>query len=402
MAKELRIGIFGVDRGRAFYEPIGDIEGAKIVAVCDRSEDMLRESTYPAIVKGILPSDCKVFNDFDEFIDFGFDAVIMTNFFHEHAKYAIKALDKGIAVMTDTTAAPTMKQCVDLCEAVERNNGKYMLGTNVPFMYGPMELKKQYDSGKYGKVKYGQGEYLHYDDPFNDAGNSPTPHHWRKYLPMTYYNMHSLGPLMYITGDVPVKVNARTAPNNNPQGASKHYVFDQTSACMYETDSGAVFNSTGCSELWPTDKWFRLNCEKGTIETFRGNQEKVKLTFVPWLMPEGEEAVKKYNAKPEHLNEVEARATHNGSDYRLAKAFIEYINGGEEPFFNVYRSVALSAAGILAFYSALDDGKTYYIPDFTNKEERAKWANDDRTPFPREDGTGATLPCTVHRIAFKD
>lgn len=396
MSNEIKIGIFGADRGRAFYEPINDLEGAKIVAVCDMSEDMLKESTYDEIGKS-LPEDCKVFSNFDEFIDSGIDAVILCNFFHEHAKYAIKALDKGIAVMSDTTAAPTMKQCVELCEAVERNNGKYMLGANVPYMYGMQELQRLYYLGEYGAVKFAEAEYLHYDDPnAKMTGNAPLEHHWRKYLPMTYYNMHTLGPLMFITGEVPEKVNARAVPAGDMPQRKGNKVKDAVAYSMCKTNNGAIFVTTACAHLGPNGKWFRLNCDQGCMETARENKDVVVLSRMPWKLKKGDPWYQRYSAKPENLNEVEKNATHDGSDYRLVKAFIEYLNGGKKPFFDVYRSVALSAAGILGWYSALEDGATYDIPDFKDKKARAKWADDDRTPFPDLEGNGATLPCSVH------
>jgi hypothetical protein len=64
--------------------------------------------------------------------------------------------------------------------------------------------------------------------------------------------------------------------------------------------------------------------------------------------------------------------------------FIRYLQGTYEPFFNVYRSVALSAAAILAWRSILDGCREYEIPDFTCKEIRQQYANDFLSPFAPE------------------
>ena len=108
-------------------------------------------------------------------------------------------------------------------------------------------------------------------------------------------------------------------------------------------------------------------------------------------MPEGEAARKTYDARPAVRSESEKNAGHGGSDFLLSKRFLDYLRGEYEPFFDVYRSVALSAAGILAWYSALEDGKPYDIPDFTDKEAREQYADDFRTPFPDANGEGITL-----------
>ena len=67
----------------------------------------------------------------------------------------------------------------------------------------------------------------------------------------------------------------------------------------------------------------------------------------------------------------------------------------EEPFFNVYRSVAMSAVGILALRSSQNGGAEYKIPDFSNEEERKLYENDNLSPFPDENGN-ATMPCCSH------
>jgi len=88
---------------------------------------------------------------------------------------------------------------------------------------------------------------------------------------------------------------------------------------------------------------------------------------------------------------------HGGIDFFMCYYFKEYLEGKIEPFLNVYRSAALSATGILAWYSALT-GKEYAVPDFTKKEDRDRVRNDYRTPFRKKEGEN-TLP---YRLADKD
>ncbi len=94
-----------------------------------------------------------------------------------------------------------------------------------------------------------------------------------------------------------------------------------------------------------------------------------------------------------HLDNA-PRTGHGACDHVMYIHMLRFLKGEEEPFFDVYRSVALSAAGILAWYSALDDGKQLDIPDFRNPEEREKVRGDYRMPFAKryED---LTLPCRI-------
>ena len=75
--------------------------------------------------------------------------------------------------------------------------------------------------------------------------------------------------------------------------------------------------------------------------------------------------------------------------------FIKYLTEDIEPFFNVYRSVAMSATAIMALRSSQNGGAEYTIPDFTKEEDRKLWENDHDSPFPDENGV-ATMPCCSH------
>ena len=391
MAKELNIGIFGCKRGTCIVSTLGVLENVRLHAVCDRDVKAFEKRKE---TRGI-GDDVLFFTDFDEFIECGLDAVFLANNFHEHAKYAIKCIEKGIAVLSDTTAAGTLKECVELCEAVEKYNGKYMLGANVPFMNGMIELNRIYKEGSFGKVLYAEGEYFHMETEEEWMELSSPTYHWRNYLPGPYYNMHSLGPLMYITDEMPKYVNGRSvyAPNSKPKNTPNKNL-DAGSFCLYETEKDAIFSTTGCCQLGPTGKWFRLVCENGTIETKRENQDWVIKHYTSFLKPKDIEKGYESYAAPEHIiDEIQRTVTHGGSDFLMAKEFIDYIQGKTTPFFTIYPAVTLSAAGIMGWLSVLDNGNCYEIPDFTKKEERDKWRNHDLTPFPDENGEGATLPC---------
>ncbi len=392
--EKIKLGIVGLKRGSAFLHAYRTMDDVEITAICENDPAVIESQ------KANIPETTQIYEDFDAFLDSGIEAVVLAEFFPLHARHAIAALQKGIHVLSETTAAPTLGECVQLCEAVEASGCKYMLATNVPYMPGPAELSRLYNEGTFGRILYAEGEYCHPLPP--NAGNAlnPTPYHWRNYLPKTYYNMHDLGTLMKITGTVPKKVGARAifAPDIVKAASNAKRSGDVASIILNEMDNGAIFRTTACASLGPVGKWFRLTCENGTIETERDNQDKILYRYNEWAVPEGGKAMDRYAPAPPALTEEQKKAGHGGTDYSLDRAFIEYLRGGPEPFFDVYRSVALSAAGILAWRSVLDDGKAHEVPDFRDKTARAAVAEDFLTPFPNEDGTGATLPCSSKKF----
>ena len=84
--EKIRIGIFGLGRGGSFYESITACGGV-VAALCDKDEKKLNEA------KEHCP-EAECFTDFEKFIDCPMDAVLLANYFTQHAEYAIRFLEK--------------------------------------------------------------------------------------------------------------------------------------------------------------------------------------------------------------------------------------------------------------------------------------------------------------------
>ncbi|HOF87812.1 MAG TPA: Gfo/Idh/MocA family oxidoreductase, partial [Armatimonadota bacterium] len=197
--RKIRVGVVGVGRGQSFASGATDVTGMELVALCDTWEERLLEvgKRY-----GVA-----TYTDYDTFLAHDMDAVVLANFFHEHAPFAIKALDAGKHVMSETASNATLAEGVALCRAVERTGLTYMLAENYPYTQFNMEMRRVYRTGEIGEVTYAEGEYNHPMAPRDRAAISPGANHWRNWLPSTYYCTHALAPLMYITDTMPVKVN---------------------------------------------------------------------------------------------------------------------------------------------------------------------------------------------------
>lgn len=388
---KLKIGVFGLGRGMAFANIIRDsfADDAEIYAVCDRK---------PGAVKSALdqlPGCALSFDNFDEFIDCGLDAVILANFFHQHADYAIKAMKKGIAVFCETLPAVTFKECAELCDAAEESGAKYYFAENYPFSAPNLEMKRLAESGSLGNIGYAEGEYWH-PSPFETIrALDPEPYHWRKYSGAgSYYLTHALAPLMYMTGTLPVEVNARTYSEAGLGESLMRFTDDYITPMLVQMDSGAVFRVMGCSMLAPHGTWYHIAGTKGSAETVRGKGDQLRLCYNSWTMPEGAEPEKVYTPTWQFNSDIAEKAGHGGGDFWIVYYFIEYLKGNCEAPFDVYKAVAMSMTGIQAWRSVLDHGNTYPIPDFRDRSQRDRYRGDDLTIFADDDGNGATLPCS--------
>jgi len=389
--EKIKFGVVGTIRGMTFVKLL-QVFGKEVClhAVCETNAK-LAEATMAEIPKGV-----RIYDDYDAFLDSGIEAVVLCNFFHEHASFAIKALGKNIHVISDTTAAPTLGECVALCRAAEKSKAKYMLGANGPYKKCLQFIKREIKAGKLGTPFYAEAEYMHWNPnskPYTDDST-----HWRRMMPGTYYNMHTLGSLMYVTETMPRRVTASVVRVPGNAQRMNRLIDHDAAKILCEMDNGAMFDVTGCAYYGPTSKWFRLIGEKGVLETKRYDETEVHFIaaeneyFPDEPIPEIEVYKPKYEeldmapkAEFDSYTEEQMRLGHGGIDFWMLRSFIRYINGEFEPFFNVYRATALSAAAILSWRSVLDGGRVYDVPDFSREEDKKKYENDFLSPFATEE-----------------
>jgi len=388
--KKIRIGVFGCGRGASYFDIIAQ-NGGEVVAVCDFNEELMNSS-----IKDLDPAPA-CYTDFEDFFEHDMDAVFLANYFHEHAPYAIRFLEKGIHVISECTSNGTMAEGVELVRAAEKSNAVYMLAENYPYMKFNQEMRRIYRSGKLGKFLFGEGEYNHPMDFDAEWARyiRPFPEHWRNHNPASYYITHSLGPLLYVTGAMPKRVTAMPvyAPLDEFKAVGT-YQGDRAAIITCLNDDDSVYRVVGCSCFGGHGNTYRICGTKGQVENVRGMDEKLMLRYNDWEIPEGEEESSLY--EPEwniEDKELAEKAGHGGGDFFVMKEFFDCIREGKRPEFDVYFATTCASVAILAHRSMLEKGTPYDIPDFRLEEDRVKYENDRETPFYYTDGRKPTLPC---------
>jgi predicted dehydrogenase len=257
----------------------------ELVALCDTDEERLRALGQQFGVA--------TFTDYEEFLAYDLDAVILANYFHQHAPFAIRALAAGKHVMSETAACKTLGEGGALVRAVEQSGRIYMFAENYPYMAMNQEMRRLYQAGEIGDVRYAEGEYNHPMDERTRLGISPGLNHWRNHLPSTYYCTHALAPLMMITDTMPVSVNALSIAE--PEAApARVRVGDPGSVILCRMDNGAVFRIFGLT-LPGHSVYYRLHGTRGLMENLRmGHQDLVRVVHEEWDRRPGEPAERIY------------------------------------------------------------------------------------------------------------
>ena len=386
--EKLRIGILGLFRGMEYVRQFNARKDTVVTAVCDLKEERTAEGVK------LCRSAVKICRDFDELIASEIDAVYIANNFNEHAAYAIRAMRSGKDVLSECTSAITMKECVELWETVEETGRKYMLAENEPYTKQNLELERMYREGSLGKLLYAEGEYNHYIDEGskkNIPGLAEGKYHWRKYMPRTYYLTHSLGPLMFMTGEWPVSVSGVAVHSEN--APADWPVKDAFASMNCMTNQGALFRFTGWTSM-PGGYGFRLVGENGLVETGRGYRNYVSLIYKDHKIPKGKSERQIYEPDWPEADEQISESAHGGADWWVAKAFADYVLRDKYPFFDYKCGITMSVVAIMGWRSIMENGKVLTIPDLSQKKVRDQFRDDDLSPFPDENGT-TDIPCST-------
>ena len=384
-AKPIRVGVLGVGRGQSFAAGATETVGMKLVAICDTWEERLLEVGKR---HGVA-----TYTDYDRFLEHDMDAVVLANYFHQHAPFAIKALAAGKHVMSETAACKTLAEGAALCRAVEQSGRIYMFAENYPYSAANQELRRLYRRGEVGDVRYAEGEYNHPGEEDWRLSISPGARHWRNWLPSTYYCSHALAPLMCITDTMPVSVNALAITEERTQSPHTVKVSDAGSVILARMDNGAVFRIWGLMMSSIHRVKYEVHGDRGYIATCEPDHwSHVRIHHEPWLRAEDDEGDRTYQADwPEH-GDLARAAGHGGGDFWMNFHFANAIRSGEPPYLDVYRGVSMAAVGILGWRSCLEEGKPFRLPDFRNEAQREGVEDDHWSPYPEDAGPGQPPP----------
>lgn len=395
--EKIRIGVVGVGRGAAFMHGASDLTGLELVAICDTWEERLLKTQKEFADQG---KNIDVYTDYDRFLEHDMDAVVLANYFHQHAPFAIKALESGKHVMSECVACSTLGEGVALARAVESTGKIYMLAENYPYMAYNQEMRKLYSEGLVGDFVYAEGEYVHPDSAETKLKRSCGANHWRNWMPATYYCTHSIAPVMFVTDTRPVKVNGFVTPYdfNDSSHTMACKKFDMYGLIIMRMDNDAVVKSLH-GALRGHQNYTRIHGNKGLMENCRcGDKNMLRIRREPFEKNPGEPVEKVYTPDFPEFHEEASKTGHGGGDFFTNYHFAEAIRRNEQPWLNVYRAIDMTICGIQAYKSVLNDSAPFEIPDFRDEEIRKQYENDNWTPDPERKRPGQPFPSILGEI----
>lgn len=363
MSQKIRIGVVGLQWGATLAQHCQEA-GMQVSALCDTNGEKLQRACERFGAAG--------FHDFDTFLAEGeMDAVILANDFDEHAPLAIRALDAGKHVLSETAACRSIAEGIDLIRAVERSGRMYMFAANYPYKPHVRAMHDLFAGGELGVFQYGECEYLHSWSPPEFAYFIAMPNYWRARISSLAYCTHSLLPVMYVTDTLPTEVSAFVIPTDASADAKQAANLGRGLAgiMVIQMDNGTYLKSLhgflqGDQE--PDAFWLRIHGSHGLAESLRqGDSRTFRLHKEKWASGTG--ATKDVTHVPEDTR---------SEDLLICQEFAQSILTGVPSYFDVYRGVAASIVGVCAMRSLLNGSVPISIPDLRQESDRLRYQDD--------------------------
>ncbi len=383
--KKIRVGVIGARRGESMIDYCRKAGNAEIVAICEKRQDLIDEQKIKNAELNVA-----YYKDYDEFLLHDMDAVVLANYANEHAPYAIKALKSGKHVYSEVLPCQTMKEAVELIEAVEQSGLVYAYGENYCYMAAPREMRKLYKDGKIGELEYAECEYIHNCESIWPDIAYGDKDHWRNNMYSTFYCTHSIGPIIHSTGLRPISVTGFEPDMMNERNLRSGAKAGQFGIEMIRLNNGAIIKSIH-GGLYEGSIWYSMYGSKGRMESAR---ESAQNGLFNRIYVKADEKSGDYNSQEETYLPEERDSNpeakifgHGGSDYYAMFNFIEKVKGNKDTnTIDVYEALDMFLPGMFAYRSILIGGFPVEVPNLRDKAEREKWRNDVACTDPKVAG----------------
>ena len=358
----VRFGVIGLSRGQGFVKACKAVGNATVTSLYDIDG---ARATEVAAQFGL-----RAFDDFDAFLASDIDAVVVASPLHYHAAQSIAALNAGKHVLSEVTACLTEEDARALVQAARGSTTVYMLSENYRYLDEVELLKRMHDERRFGDLYYAEGEYIHDCQGlwFTDDGDLT----WRGQGFLGVYGTHSLGPLLYITGDRVARVSALAVPGGE---YDPRVTFPTMHLLQMETEGGMTLRVRvdHVSRRPHQMAYYALQGTRGSYEAWRGFGDQSKV----WLEDEHEPSLFRAPAQWHALDDQasryigdrlqappEARAGgHGTSEYWLLHDFLAACRGERPTPIDVYRGLDYTLPCIYAAASAAAGGAPLAVPD---------------------------------------
>lgn len=368
--RPVRIGLVGLGFGAEFIPIHQSHPHGEVAAICRRNETELHRL-------GDRFGIGKRYRELDELLaDPEIDAVHINSPIGDHAWMSLRALEAGKHVMCTVPMATTVEECRQIVEKVRETGLKYMMAETVVYSREFLFIKEMYEKGELGKL-----QHLAASHPQDMDG---WPEYWKKMIPM-HYATHVVSPCLGLVngfaesvscfGSGTVREEILRTSGNRFAVESCHIRIKESDLvahvwrCLY--DVARQYRES--FDVYGTEKSFEWTLVEGqphVLHTAKRPEPEiaapVEVPDYAHLLPE---PIRRFTRpqeihNAEHLSFIQGGG-HGGSHPHLVHEFLSAVVEDRDPWPNAVQSANWTCVGILAHESALQNGTTIRLPEFT-------------------------------------
>ncbi len=375
--KKINVALVGLGFGGAFGEIYQHHPNVGTIGIYDASSELTRKT---ASYYGIA----KTYDSFDEILrDDSIDAVHLVTPIPQHEEQTVQVLESGKHCACTVPMAISLDGIRRITEATRKSGKNYMMMETTLYTYQFFYAQQMITSGELGRIQFLRG--THYQDMAN------WPDYWLG-LPPMYYGTHAIGPMVALSGSRIKRVSCvgsgtmeeqLTKRYGNPFPVqSAHFEFEnglkgEATRSLFETareyQEGMFVYGSSKSFEWgfkDSDKPY-VTTALPAVDGRRGRNMTVEIVEMPnyhqSLPPEIQRFTVGGNYDP--LNPQEslqkgAGAGHHGSHPHLVHEFVSSIIENRKPWIDEVLGGNITAAGICAHESAMNNGESVIVPLF--------------------------------------
>jgi len=358
MSNKLKVGLVGIGRGTSYGHLFSVNPLTEVTALCDFNEAKLAQHG-----KDFNLEDKHLYTRYEDFVNDDLDIIVLGTPMPYHAEQVVAAMESGRHVLSEVTAASTLKGCEDIFNCVKAHpKQKYMMAENCNYMAFALEWKEMALSGRLGNIYYAEADYVHeIRHLVIDAITGEEK--WRTNRAPLHYCSHSLGPILQMMPDdyiVSCTASGDKATIVPHEGAG----FIDMQVGLFKTKKGATIKvlRSSVATRKPHTGFYSVYGTKGFLETGREGYTNTGYKYI-----EGEDETfqrlevraSEKNAPPEA-----ALGGHGTSEYYLVRDFLNCIVNDTTPPIDVVRALDMSVPGLIAHEAAMESSAWREIPLF--------------------------------------
>lgn len=216
-------------------------------------------------IKDEFSLDCSCSTSFDDLLaNEAVDIISITTPSHDHADLGVRAAEAGKHLLMEKPMSLNIADARRLCDAVEKNSVRTLVGFVLHWNPLLSMIKKQLDDGACGKLFYSEVDYYHAIGPWYKQ------YDWNLKKAFAGNNLltagcHAVDAMLYFTDEKVVEVSSFSVCSDKPD--FKKYEYDPTSVTICKFASGAL-GKVSCSLECNSPYMFRilLMGDEGTIK----------------------------------------------------------------------------------------------------------------------------------------